>query len=124
MHHFPILAVLLIVLGSCGSPPKPPTVDEGRKRSVNAPTAAIELQVLQGRIFRTPAYSLSETTRLAERANAACHRDTARVAVSRRSSRHVPTDPKSPWPTRSTRWLFGFASAQVVGACFGRGRSR
>ena len=39
MRELPILSHLLIpwllLLGSCGSPPKPPTVDESQKRPVN-----------------------------------------------------------------------------------------
>lgn len=47
MHsRFPLLPWLL-VLGSCNSPPKPPTVDESTRRPANNPQA-VELQVCKG----------------------------------------------------------------------------
>ena len=67
----PILAFLL-VLSSCGSPPKPPTVDESRKRPVNA-SAAIELQTCKSDLQNTRILA-NETTRLAESATATATR--------------------------------------------------
>jgi outer membrane protein OmpA-like peptidoglycan-associated protein len=40
------LTASLLLLGSCSSPPKPPTVDESKRRPVNA-AAAVGLQVCQ-----------------------------------------------------------------------------
>ncbi|MGV8823205.1 OmpA family protein [Methylibium petroleiphilum] len=56
----------LIVLASCSSPPKPPTVDESRKRPVNS-QVAVELQVCQNdlqntRILATESGRLADTT--------------------------------------------------------------
>ena len=48
---FPFLA-LLLALGSCGSPPKAPTVDESRKRPVNM-AAAVELQACKSDLQNT-----------------------------------------------------------------------
>ena len=67
----PIFASLL-VLSSCGSPPKPPTVDESRKRPVNASTA-IELQTCKSDLQNTRILA-NETTRLAESATATATR--------------------------------------------------
>lgn len=51
----PVLAPLML-LASCGSPPKPPTVDESRRRPANS-TLAVELQACKG--------SLQDTRQLA-----------------------------------------------------------
>jgi outer membrane protein OmpA-like peptidoglycan-associated protein len=47
----PLLA-LLLALGSCSSPPKPPTVDESRRRPANA-AVEIDLQVCKGDLQNT-----------------------------------------------------------------------
>ena len=64
--------VVLLALSSCGSPPKPPTVDESRKRPVNA-SAAIELQTCKSDLQNTRILA-NETTRLAESATATATR--------------------------------------------------
>ena len=56
----------LLLLGSCGSPPRPPTVDESLKRPVNT-AAAIELQVCKNdlqntRILATESGRMAEST--------------------------------------------------------------
>lgn len=56
----PLLALLLCV-GSCGSPPKPPTVDETRKRPVNS-SQAVDLQACRGDLQNTT-ISASECSR-------------------------------------------------------------
>ena len=43
---------LLLLLGSCSSPPKPPRVDESHKRPANA-TLAVNLQVCEGELQNT-----------------------------------------------------------------------
>lgn len=50
----PILPLLplLLALGSCGSPPKPATVDESRRRPANA-AAEVDLQVCKGDLQNT-----------------------------------------------------------------------
>lgn len=62
----PLLLPWLLLLGSCGSPPKPPTVDESRKRPVNS-AATVELQVCRNelqntRIVATESGRMAETT--------------------------------------------------------------
>lgn len=56
----------LILLASCGSPPKPPSVDESSKRPVNS-AAAVELQVCKhelqsSRLLATEATRLADST--------------------------------------------------------------
>ena len=56
----------LLMLASCASPPKPPTVDESLKRPVNSPMA-VELQVCKNdlrntRLLATESGRLAETT--------------------------------------------------------------
>lgn len=54
----------LLVLGSCNSPPKPPTVDESSKRPANS-AMAVELQVCKNDLQNTR-ISATESGRLAE----------------------------------------------------------
>jgi outer membrane protein OmpA-like peptidoglycan-associated protein len=54
----------LLVLGSCSSPPKPPTVDESSRRPANS-AMAVELQVCRNDLHNTR-ISATESGRLAE----------------------------------------------------------
>lgn len=54
----------LALLASCTSPPKPPTVDESRKRPVNT-AMAVELQVCKGELQNTRLLA-TESSRLAQ----------------------------------------------------------
>jgi len=69
------LIPMLLVLGSCSSPPKPPTVDESLKRPVNS-AVAVELQVCKSDLQNTRIVA-TESARLAESAAA----NLERVAV-------------------------------------------
>lgn len=60
----PLLIPWLLLLGSCGSPPKPPTVDESQKRPVNS-AMAVELQVCKNDLQNTRILA-NESGRLAE----------------------------------------------------------
>jgi outer membrane protein OmpA-like peptidoglycan-associated protein len=60
----PLLLPSLLLLGSCGSPPKPPTVDESQRRPANSATA-VELQVCRHDLQNTRILA-AESTRLAE----------------------------------------------------------
>lgn len=68
MRSVLLLVPLLAALGSCSSPPRPPTVDESSKRPVNS-AMAIELQNCRTDLQNTR-ITANESSRLAE-ANAA-----------------------------------------------------
>jgi outer membrane protein OmpA-like peptidoglycan-associated protein len=70
------LIPMLLVLGSCGSPPKPPTVDESLKRPANS-AMAVELQVCKSDLQNTR-ITATESGRLAESASATLARASAR----------------------------------------------
>ena len=72
MRAIPILFPILFVLGSCGSPPKPPTVDPAMKRPVNA-AGTVELQVCKSELQNSRILA-SETARMAESASATVRR--------------------------------------------------
>lgn len=60
----PLLIPWLLLLGSCSSPPRAPTVDEANKRPVNT-AAAIELQVCKNDLQNTRILA-AESSRMAE----------------------------------------------------------
>ena len=66
------LIPLLLLLGSCGSPPKPPTVDESLKRPANS-AMAVDLQVCKSELQNTRILA-NESSRLAESATATLER--------------------------------------------------
>jgi outer membrane protein OmpA-like peptidoglycan-associated protein len=103
MRQLVVLLPLLLWIGSCGSPPKPPNVDESRKRPVNAP-AAIELQTC-----RT---DLQNTKVLASE----CVQEVAsiRAWATRRSATTVAVDSRPPEESRNAVYsiLFAFGSSR------------
>jgi outer membrane protein OmpA-like peptidoglycan-associated protein len=72
----PLLVPWLLLLGSCGSPPKAPTVDESQKRPVNT-AMAVELQVCKNDLQNTRILA-TETGRMAESAAARLQQFAAR----------------------------------------------
>jgi outer membrane protein OmpA-like peptidoglycan-associated protein len=72
----PLLLPWLLLLGSCGSPPKPPTVDEAQKRPVNS-AMAVELQVCKNDLQNTRILA-AESGRKAEAATATMQQFAAR----------------------------------------------
>lgn len=80
MRCTPLSLPLLLALGSCSSPPKPPSVDESLRRPVNA-AVAVELQVCKGELQNTR-IAASESKRTAEAASAAAARLAAQQAAA------------------------------------------
>jgi outer membrane protein OmpA-like peptidoglycan-associated protein len=66
------LIPLAVLLGSCSSPPKPPTVDESSRRPANS-ASAVELQVCRSDLHNTRIVA-TESDRLAASANASLER--------------------------------------------------
>ena len=62
---------LLLILSSCSSPPKPPTVDESQKHPANA-AVAVSLQVCEGEL---------QNTRIAARESARAEADAKSTAI-------------------------------------------
>lgn len=80
MREHPALSSLLmpwlLLLGSCGSPPKPPTVDESQKRPANS-AMAVELQVCKHDLQNTRILA-AESGRAAESTAASLQQLSAR----------------------------------------------
>ncbi len=73
------LPLPVLVLASCGSPPKPPTVDESQKRPANS-AMAVELQTCKSNLQSTRIVA-TESWRLAEANAANVERMSARQQV-------------------------------------------
>lgn len=79
MRHTTPLIPWLLVLASCSSPPKPPTVDESQKRPVNS-RMAVELQVCKTDLQNTRLMA-TESSRLAEKTAATLTNMSARQQI-------------------------------------------
>lgn len=103
------LIPLMLVLGSCGSPPKPPTVDESNKRPANS-AMAVDLQVCKSDLQNTRILA-TESSRLAESAAATL----ARVSAQQQAiaAAQIATPAESPANGVFTI-RFGFGSTRVV----------
>ncbi len=100
--------LLLTLLGSCTTPPKPPTVDESTRRSANS-AQAVELQFCKNDLANTRILA-SESGRLAESTAATLERLAARPTP-------VATTPAAPAPPPANSIYtvhFDFASAEAV----------
>jgi outer membrane protein OmpA-like peptidoglycan-associated protein len=94
MQNTITLIPCLLVLASCGSPPKPPTVDESLKRPANSQTA-VELQVCRNdlqntRLLATESGRLAQTT-AATLANQAVRQQTL-ATLQARADQPVPAN--------------------------------
>ena len=54
MRYMTVQLLFLLTLGSCASPPKPPTVDESRKRPANAAIEVVDWVATSGAVTFTP----------------------------------------------------------------------
>ena len=77
MRFSSILVPLLVALGSCSSPPKPPTVDPASRRPANA-AAAVEAQVCRTELQNSRILA-SESARAAQASSEAAARLAAQV---------------------------------------------
>ena len=103
----------LLVLASCSSPPKPPTVDESQKRPVNS-QMAVELQVCKNDLQNTRLLA-TESGRLAESTAATLANMAARQQIL--AAMHVPVDPQRERSAQANSIFtvrFEFGSARVV----------
>lgn len=99
----------LILLASCSSPPKPPTVDESQKRPANS-QMAVELQVCKSDLQNTRLMA-TESGRLAENTTATLANIAARQQIL--AAMQTPTGQK-PQPNNVFTVRFEFASTRVV----------
>ena len=109
MRPMSLLIPLLLVLGSCGSPPKPPTVDESNKRPANS-AMAVDLQVCKSDLQNTRIQA-TESSRLAESAAATL------VRVSAQQQAIVAAQMATPAASPANIVFtirFGFGSTRVV----------
>ena len=103
------LIPLLLVLGSCGSPPKAPTVDESTKRPANS-AMAVDLQVCKSDLQNTRILA-TESSRLAESAAATL----ARVSAQRQAIAAAQAATPAAAPANGVFTIrFGFGSTRVV----------
>ena len=114
-HSFVTLAICLLLLASCSSPPKAPAVDERSKRPANA-AMAVDLQTCQSELHSTRIVA-TESSRLAEFTavslqRAAIHQqamDAMRVALTSATTTLTGTTANTIFTVR-----FGFNSTRVV----------
>jgi outer membrane protein OmpA-like peptidoglycan-associated protein len=100
----------LLLLASCSSPPKPPTVDESQRRPVNS-QMAVELQVCKSDLHNTRLLA-NESGRRAESTAATLANLAARQQIL--AAMQAPATPP-PIPANSVFTVrFEFASTQVM----------
>lgn len=102
---------LLLLLASCSSPPKPPTVDESQRRPVNS-QVAVELQVCRNDLQNTRLLA-AESGRLAESTTATLANLAARQQII--AAMQAPPSDKPPPQANSVFTVrFDFGSTRVA----------
>jgi outer membrane protein OmpA-like peptidoglycan-associated protein len=109
MHAVAPLIPWLLLLASCSSPPKPPTVDESQKRPVNT-QMAVELQVCKADLQNTRLLA-AESSRLAESTTATLANLAARQQII--AAMQAPAD-KPPQANSVFTVRFDFGSTRVA----------
>jgi outer membrane protein OmpA-like peptidoglycan-associated protein len=109
MHAVAPLIPWLLLLASCSSPPKPPTVDESQKRPVNT-QMAVELQVCKNDLQNTRLLA-AESGRLAESTTATLANLAARQQII--AAMQAPAD-KPPQANSVFTVRFDFGSTRVA----------
>ena len=109
MRHATPLIPWLLLLASCGSPPKPPTVDESQKRPANS-QMAVELQVCKNDLQNTRLLA-TESGRLAETTTATLANMAARQQLLAAMQRPAIQQPR---PNSVYTVRFEFGSTHVV----------
>ena len=103
----------LLLLASCSSPPKPPTVDESQRRPVNAQTA-VELQVCKNDLHNTRLLA-TESGRLAESTAATLANLAARQQILAAMQMSTGPQPQGQVQSNSVFTVrFDFGSTHVV----------
>lgn len=109
MHSVAPLIPWLLLLASCSSPPKPPTVDESQKRPVNS-QMAVDLQVCKNDLQNTRLLA-AESGRLAESTTATLANLAARQQII--AAMQAPAD-KPPQANSVFTVRFDFGSTRVA----------
>ncbi|MBX3641773.1 MAG: OmpA family protein [Rubrivivax sp.] len=110
MHTAAALIPWLLMLASCSSPPKPPTVDESQKRPVNS-QMAVELQVCRNDLQNTRILA-AESGRLAESTTATLANLAARQQII--AAMQAPADKPLPQANSVFTVRFDFGSTRVA----------
>lgn len=105
----------LTLLASCGSPPKPPSVDESSKRPVNSATA-VELQVCKNELQNTRLLA-TEATRLADSTSATLASISARqqalLSLQAADGPLPPAKPAQGNSIYSVRFAYGSSRVEI-----------
>jgi outer membrane protein OmpA-like peptidoglycan-associated protein len=118
-----LLAIHLLLLASCSSPPKPPSVDEAYKRPANL-AMAIDLQTCKSELHNTRIVA-TESSRQAESAAAALERaavhqqamEAVRAVMASAASSQNPAQNTAPISVQANSVFtlrFGFNSTKVT----------